>query len=423
MDRRRSSSDSSVVTLTYASNDADEGADRQLAPPAEGIERAQPSSNTAVRAEARHSHPAGTTVMVCTNAVTVQLPDFWREDPASWFLQAEAQFILAGITADDTKFYHIVSKLDFATSRCVRSLIRQPPARDKYETLKATIVANYVPPAEERAERILVVYGHRGGNPKALMEDLLQLKEEDNDNFLFQFIFLSTLPPHMRGTLANTKCNTHQDFRTLASEAYWLVNACKERTPTAASADLRTDAPSHGEPQPTEQTQPTVTAARPKRNKQIDVCYYHHHFAEKAHKCVPPCKFTMLGKRQSRGPLTAAVLGEKNKLLYVTDGHTGKQFLIDTGAQLSFIMPSHADRAMGTRGNGAVAANGSDIDTFGEKSLHLLIHGRSYRWTFVVAALESLHHLCRPASPRQEVSLSNSSPNFQHSQPQNFQPL
>ncbi|KAM9393097.1 uncharacterized protein KZ484_004332 [Pholidichthys leucotaenia] len=66
-------------------------------------------------------------------------------------------------------------------------------------------------------------------------------------------------------------------------------------------------------------------------------------------------------------------------------------------------MPSHADRAMGTRGNGAVAANGSDIDTFGEKSLHLLIHGRSYRWTFVVAAPEFLHHLCRPTSPQQEI--------------------
>ncbi|KAM9313608.1 uncharacterized protein KZ484_025014 [Pholidichthys leucotaenia] len=234
------------------------------------------------------------------------------------------------------------------------------------------------------------------------MEDLLQLKEEDNDNFLFQFIFLSTLPPHMRGTLANMRCSTQQDYRTLAREAQRLVNTCREQTPTAASAGLNADVRSHGEPQTTEQNPPAMAATRPRRNRRSDVCYYHHRFAEKAYKCLPPCRFTISGKRQSREPLTAAVLGEKSKLLYVTDGHTGKQFLIDTGAQLSFIMPSQADRAMGPRGNGAVAANGSIIDTFGERNLPLRIHGRNYRWTFVVAALEFLHHPCRPASLQQE---------------------
>ncbi|KAM9425560.1 uncharacterized protein KZ484_010848 isoform 1-T2 [Pholidichthys leucotaenia] len=384
MDQRRSSaSSSSEATPASAVTNADRGTDGRRSPTAESSERAQPSTipSSAVRTEERRSHPADASETAHTSAVTVKLPEFWESDPNSWFQQAEAQFALAGITADETKFYHIVARLDAATSRCTRSVIQQPPAHDKYKELKATLIESFIPSAEERAGKILAIYGHRGRRPRALMEDMLQLKEADNDNFLFQHIFLSTLPPHMRGTLANMRCSTQQDFRALAREAQRLINACGEQVATAASADFSAEAQSSGEPQTMEQSPPTMAATRPRRSKRNDLCYYHQRFAERAHKCVPPCSF------KSREPLTAAALGETNKLLYVTDERTGRQFLIDTGAQVSFITPSNADRAMGPRGNGAMAANGSIIDTFGERNLPLFIHGRNYRWTFIIAAV------------------------------------
>jgi hypothetical protein len=55
--------------------------------------------------------------------VAVRLPPFWPERPDAWFSQAEAQFSLAGITNESTKFYHIVSQLDHQYAEDVDDII------------------------------------------------------------------------------------------------------------------------------------------------------------------------------------------------------------------------------------------------------------------------------------------------------------
>jgi hypothetical protein len=44
--------------------------------------------------------------------VAVRLPAFCPERPDVWFSQADAQFSLAGITNETTKFRHVTSQLD-----------------------------------------------------------------------------------------------------------------------------------------------------------------------------------------------------------------------------------------------------------------------------------------------------------------------
>jgi hypothetical protein len=43
------------------------------------------------------------------------LPPFRAEQPATWLVQAEAHFALAGISDKRTKFYYISSPLDWMT--------------------------------------------------------------------------------------------------------------------------------------------------------------------------------------------------------------------------------------------------------------------------------------------------------------------
>jgi hypothetical protein len=47
--------------------------------------------------------------------VAVRLPPFWAERPAVWFAQAKAQFFLAGVSSETTKFFHVISQLDQRT--------------------------------------------------------------------------------------------------------------------------------------------------------------------------------------------------------------------------------------------------------------------------------------------------------------------
>lgn len=86
---------------------------------------------------------AGATQQGAAAAVSVKLPEFWKTDPEMWFAQAEAQFILGNVIGDDTKFYHIVAKLDQSVICHVADLVSNPPPVDKYRSIKDRLVARF----------------------------------------------------------------------------------------------------------------------------------------------------------------------------------------------------------------------------------------------------------------------------------------
>ena len=75
------------------------------------------------------------------NAVAVKLPTFWMLEPHVWFVQAEAQFNIQGITADKTRYYYVVSVLHQGTATCLLDLIQHPPTENKYAALKDQLIA------------------------------------------------------------------------------------------------------------------------------------------------------------------------------------------------------------------------------------------------------------------------------------------
>ena len=93
------------------------------------------------------------------SAVSVKLLPFWPDKAALWFAQAEAQFLLRGITADKTKFAHVMTMLDSSTAEYAMDLIRTPPDEDAYGALKARLTGAYAISEDERAERLLNMNG------------------------------------------------------------------------------------------------------------------------------------------------------------------------------------------------------------------------------------------------------------------------
>ncbi|KAM9321815.1 uncharacterized protein KZ484_021847 [Pholidichthys leucotaenia] len=321
------------------------------------------------------------------NAVSVKLPEFWQDNPDSWFLLVEAQFALGGITADDTKFYHVIAKLDSRTARHVQSLVQRPPAGDKYGGLKAALIQRFPPSAQERAERLLALNDLGESTPVDLMEDMLRLRGSDDNDFLFAHIFLRTLPSEMKATLAGSRFVTQRDFRALAQEAQRILNASRRHTATAAAADLGATTGNGMGPEAAEADPPTTAVVKTKHCGGDDLCFYHHRLAERARKCIPPCQFKSSGNAGAGKSVAAAALGEQNKLLYLKEARSGRQFLVDTGSQVSFITPTYADRLAGPGSHGASVAKDSSIKTFGERKLLLSLHGRTYEWTFIIAAV------------------------------------
>ncbi|XP_037580380.1 uncharacterized protein LOC119463625 [Dermacentor silvarum] len=140
------------------------------------------------------------------SAVDVKLPPFWTADPELWFLQVESQFAARRITADQTKYHHVVGSLPPKTASEVRDLLVAPPAVHAYTTLKQLLIRRLTPSEPQRLKQLL--HGAELGDrtPSQLLRDMQQLlgtTTTDVDSSLLRELFLQRLPTNVRMVLAS----------------------------------------------------------------------------------------------------------------------------------------------------------------------------------------------------------------------------
>ncbi|BHF80886.1 hypothetical protein SprV_0702401400 [Sparganum proliferum] len=137
---------------------------------------------------------------------------------------------------------------------------------------------------------------------------------------------------------------------------------------------------------------PHIQSSNSARPNTDATCWYHTTFGVKARRCISPCSFT--SKQSKRVKLVNPKVCAANppdgsnpgRTFYVRDTRSGRRFLVDTGAQLSVIPPTPADRRCPNPGLFLQAVNTSPITTFGTCSLSLDIGlRRLFPWIFVVA--------------------------------------
>ncbi|KAG0419442.1 hypothetical protein HPB47_004113, partial [Ixodes persulcatus] len=69
------------------------------------------------------------------STVNITSPHFWTSDTELWIIQVESQFAARRITADLTKYHHVVRSLPPATACEIRNLLFAPPAEDAFQQL------------------------------------------------------------------------------------------------------------------------------------------------------------------------------------------------------------------------------------------------------------------------------------------------
>ena len=121
---------------------------------------------------------------------------------------------------------------------------------------------------------------------------------------------------------------------------------------------------------------------------QEGVCWYHQRFGDDAQKCRLPCT---AGKRPGQSLVATNTAGQQTgRLLFVTDRKSKIRFLVETGAEVSIIPPSNAERKTRQDTFGLLAANGPPIVTYGTRSLTLNLGlRRTFRWVFIVAKVRN----------------------------------
>ena len=98
------------------------------------------------------------------------------------------------------------------------------------------------------------------------------------------------------------------------------------------------------------------------------------------------------GGKQPGQPLAAtSVAGPlPSRLFFVTDRQTGLRFLVDTGAEVSVVPPSHAQRGHRPDSLSLQVVNNTAISTYGKRSLTLNFGlRRTFRWVFIIADVKT----------------------------------
>ena len=95
------------------------------------------------------------------------------------------------------------------------------------------------------------------------------------------------------------------------------------------------------------------------------------------------------GKRPSRPSIVATATGATNSLLFLVNGHSAKRFLVDTGAAVSVYPASFRDINGGSHTRFLVAANGSNISTYGTRRMNIRLENQDYTWPFILADVKT----------------------------------
>uniref|UniRef100_UPI00358E34FA uncharacterized protein n=1 Tax=Myxine glutinosa TaxID=7769 RepID=UPI00358E34FA len=294
---------------------------------------------------------------MATNAVAVKLPEFWEAQADVWFVQAEAQFQLRGITADETRYYHVVAALGPGTAARVVSILRRPPGDHKYEALKRLLLATFGLTEIEWADRLLDLPALGDTRPSVRMEFMLSLLGDQRPDFLFCALFLRQLPAQVRLALAGSKLRKP---RALAGEADKYFAACDTRSmygaavvapgveapaPPASLVAAATPRPLLPPPPP-----PPPPTRPPWGPPPQTWCYYHARFGRKAKTCRPPCSFDRSGN--DRRSLAARSVDHSGSLLFIMDTLVRAPFSLrhrSAGKRPPRLHVQQASRGLGPR--------------------------------------------------------------------------
>lgn len=247
--------------------------------------------------------------------VGVKPPPFWKSNPALWFVRLEAQFDLARITVDSTKFNHVLSAMDSDILNSVSDIVIRPPENDKYETLKTRLIAVHSESQSSKIRTLLqgVELGDR--RPSQLLSHMRSLAGDGVGEALLRSLWLAQLPSMTQTILAALG----DDLNKLASVADNINDLTAQQgiNSVAVAPEPKVDKTEQLELRITELTHQVSKLTdfvhrsrnrgrspnyfrnrsnsrnRLKRYQEAKdgYCFYHTNFGKLARRCNPPCSY------------------------------------------------------------------------------------------------------------------------------------
>ncbi|XP_066157460.1 uncharacterized protein [Euwallacea fornicatus] len=230
-------------------------------------------------------------------------PFFWTADLKLWFRRLEAQFKLAGVTTDETKFEYVVSVLDNEVMKQVGDLLYNPPAVDMFPAIKNRLITLFSESDEQKFRKLVshTTLGDR--KPSHLLNEMMGLGGASVSKQLLRSIWLQQLPNQIQSILAGSSdpleqlaTRADQIAEILQPGVYQIRQQTETpdlpalvenlRQLTLKVKEIRRDTRAR------ERSQSRRRSRSPDgRQEDAEICWYHRRFKEKATRCTRPCNF------------------------------------------------------------------------------------------------------------------------------------
>lgn len=239
--------------------------------------------------------------------VSIKFLPFWADDPETWFQQLEAQFVLAGITVDTTKFYHLLTALDTKLLSQVSDAVKKPPDDEKYENLKRAMLSQFAVSEQRKFKTLLEDIQLGDKKPSHLLNEMRNLGGEKVGTEFLKQMWLQRLPTQIR---MMCQAIPQADINDVAKMADLLIET-SDRSQIACASTSQSSTSSYVsslERQVMELTKRIEQIEYRSRSKSRSRscsknarsatprpqynCYYHDRFGEKAKKCRSGCTFS-----------------------------------------------------------------------------------------------------------------------------------
>lgn len=257
--------------------------------------------------------------MLCR--VGVKVPPFWPDKPALWFAQLDGQFTLANITADTTKFYHVISVLDYKYAVEIEDIIIAPPAQDKYETLKRELINRLSATKHQRRTQLLNNEELGDRKPSQFLRHLRSLAGNDVADDFLRSMWINRLPAYLQAIITTQDGSTLDDVAQLADKIMEIPSHARLSQVAATTTSPVPEVAAASSSTPFAE----LTRKIDELTRRMDVmamsqgcsncgsrsrsrsqrrfrsrsrssagerfCWYHTNFGDKAAKCVSPCSY------------------------------------------------------------------------------------------------------------------------------------
>ncbi|XP_069361491.1 uncharacterized protein [Maniola hyperantus] len=246
--------------------------------------------------------------------VGIRVPPFWAEKPSIWFAQIEAQFNIARITDDNTKFYYVLSHLDGQYSANVEDIIENPPSTGKFEKLKTELIKRLSLSRQKKVKQLLQAEELGDRKPSQFLRHLQQLAGPNMPDDFITDVWTSRLPHNLQTIIASQANLSLQELADLADRVHDIAPASPQVAATSVSRlEATIDTMARQITELTKQVSALATAGHDRSRsrcrqtsrqksrtpshrsqsnyRKFPVCWYHHKFGDNAKRCTRPCDF------------------------------------------------------------------------------------------------------------------------------------